>query len=381
MADIVFNSQQEEAIQKAVKWYKDLKDRKTRKPFFFVAGYAGTGKTSIAKEIVKRTCGEFGAIYIAPTGKAASRLRQKGCHGAKTLHQFIYNVFGEDEEGDPIFSAKAMLDESPRLVVLDEGSMVGDFDASRLLAHRIPVLVLGDIGQIPPVKAASFFTQPDYLLTEIMRQGKESNIIRASFFVRQGKRLPPREYDDVVVREGKPPINFLKKFMDKDSQILCSFNSTRDMYNRMLRNVAGYCSELPSPGEKLVCTFNQHSTGFMNGEQLIVKEYVEIPAGEVLDDEPLGNMYVIGESLTDGREIKARINVNCFTGNEIEREAALKKPGGMDYGYVITVHKSQGSEWPNVVVLEELLRGVPYEKLMYTAVTRAMEKLWVYRGA
>lgn len=380
MSAIKFNEQQEAAIQKAVKWYKDLQDRKTLKRFFFLAGFAGTGKTTVAKEIARRCVGEYGALAIAPTGKAASRLKQKGFPGAKTLHQFIYNVRGEDEDGQPIFQRKDMLDEMPKLVVLDEASMVGEWDAERLLSHRIPVLALGDTGQIPPVKASPYFINPDVTLTEIMRQGKESNIIRASFFIRQGKRLPVREYDDVVVSAERPLSTFLKKFMGSDSQILCSFNSTRDRYNTLLRQLGGFCSQLPSPGEKLVCTFNQHGPGFFNGEQLIVKEYVDVPDGEMEEDEPPGMLYVIGESLSDGKEIKCKLNPDCFLGEGDERAAAFKAVGGFDYGYVITIHKSQGSEWPKVVVLEEFLRGVPYEKLMYTAVTRAMEKLWVFRA-
>ena len=377
---ITFNKQQLEAIEKAVKWYKDVQDRKTLKRFFFLAGFAGTGKTTVAKEIARRCVGEYGALAIAPTGKAAARLKQKGFSGAKTLHQFIYNVRGEDEDGEPIFQRKEMLDEMPKLVVLDEASMVGEWDAERLLAHRIPVLALGDTGQIPPVKASPYFVHPDYQLTDIMRQGQDSNIIRASFYIRQGKRLPPREYDDVVVREGRPDFTFLKKHLGEESQILCSFNSTRERYNTTLRQMAGYCSDLPSPGEKLVCTFNQHGPGFFNGEQLIVKEYTDVPATEADENEPPGMLYVIGTSLSDGKEIKCKLNPTCFLGDGEDRAAAFRSVGGFDYGYVITIHKSQGSEWPNVIVLEEMLRGVPYDKMMYTAVTRAMNRLWVFRA-
>lgn len=379
---IEFNDQQVAAINKAVKWFKDRCDRKTPKRFFFIAGYAGTGKTSIAKEIVRRCVGEYGAVYIAPTGKAASRLKQKGCKGARTLHQFIYNVRGVDEDDDPIFAKKEFLDEKPKLVVLDEGSMVGKWDAERLLSWGIPVLVLGDTGQVPPVKAEAFFTEgsEDVLLTDIMRQGKLSNIIRASFFIRQGNRLPVRDYEDVKVTDKKPTLVELKKFMHRDAQILCSFNSTREHYNRMLRKVRGFENQLPEPGEKVICTFNQHGPGFCNGEQGIVKSYEPVPDMERDEDEPSEMVYVKLESLTDGKEIKVKLNPLCFTGDEVTKAAAFKAIGGMDFGYVITIHKSQGSEWDDVVVLEEFLRGAPYAKLMYTAVTRAAKRLWVYRA-
>lgn len=376
-----FNEQQEAAIQKAVDWYRRLQDGKTLKRVFFIAGYAGTGKTSIAREIVRRCVGEYGATYIAPTGKAASRLKQKGCRGAKTLHQFIYNVRGTNDDDEPIFSRKAQLDERPKLVVLDEASMVGEWDAERLLDHRIPVLALGDIGQVPPVKAAAYFTEDavDVLLTEIMRQDKDSNIIRASFYVRQGNRLPPREYDDVKVYSEAPRVTALKKFMDKDSQIICSYNSTKDKWNSLLRKVKGFVSSMPLPTEKIICTFNQHGPGFCNGEQGIVLRYEPVPTVEKEDEEPSDMMYVVLESLTDGKEIKVKINPASFSDDPEAKQAAQKAVGGFDYGYCITIHKSQGSEWKNVCVLEELLRGVPYAKMMYTAVTRAQENLVVYR--
>lgn len=382
MSEIQFNNQQLDAINKAVAWYKAVQDRRTLKKHFLIGGFAGTGKTSIAKEIVKRCCGEYGAVYVAPTGKAAARLKQKGCYNAQTLHKFIYNVRGEDEDGEPIFVGKDSLDERPKLIVLDEGSMVGLWDMERLLSWGIPVLMLGDIGQVPPVKSEAFFIEErlDVLLTEIMRQSQDSNIIRASFFVRQGKRLPVREYDDVVVSDKKPTLVFLKQHMGADSQIICSYNSTRFHYNKMLRKICGYEERLPIPGEKIVCTFNQHGPGFMNGEQGIVLRYEDVPDFEREDDEPPQVCYVVLQSLTEDREVKIKFNPLCFDDDESVRAEAHKKTGGVDFGYVITIHKSQGSEWDNVIVLEEILKGVPYSKMMYTAVTRAIRKLWVFRA-
>lgn len=379
--DIEFNEQQLSAITKAVQWYKDLQDGKTRKRVFFIAGFAGTGKTSIALEIIRRTVGEYSAMFIAPTGKAASRLKQKGCRGARTLHQFIYNVRGTDDEDNPIFSRKDRLDEKPKLVCLDEASMVGEWDAERLLDHRIPVLALGDTGQVPPVKAAAYFTEgsEDVLLTEIMRQGKESNIIRASFFVRNGNRLPAREYDDVKVYDRAPMTTDLKKFMGEDSQIICSYNSTKDKWNSLLRQIKGFLGPMPNMTEKVICTFNQHGPGFCNGEQGIVLRYENVPDYERDENESSEIQYVVLKSLTDGKEIKVKINPNSFSEDPETRQAAQRSVGGFDYGYAITVHKSQGSEWPNVCVLEEILRGVPYAKMMYTAITRSSKNLTVFR--
>ena len=80
------NSQQKSAVAEAVSWYKGWQDREHRKQVFFMAGYAGTGKASIAQLIASLCVPAHRVVYIAPIGKAASRLRQKGCKNAKTMH-------------------------------------------------------------------------------------------------------------------------------------------------------------------------------------------------------------------------------------------------------------------------------------------------------
>lgn len=374
-----FNAQQQEAIDKAVAWYKGWQDRTHRKQVFFLAGFAGTGKTSIAQHIASLCAQAHRVVYIAPTGKAASRLRQKGCKNAKTMHQFIYNVRGEDEDGEPIFVGKGVLEESPLLVVMDESSMIGEWDNNKLLSHGIPVLALGDIGQVPPVKAAAAYTEAnvDVLLTQIERQAADSNIVRASMFVRDGKRLPVREYDDVRVRADFTTPDLIEH-AGEDGQIICSFNKTRIGINNRVRAALGFEGDLPNIGEKVVCTFNQHGYNFMNGEQGIVKGFCAVDDAEREDDDEIGMLIEI-KSLTDGKIRKVKFNPLSFDKDYETRTAAQKSVGGFDYGFCLTVHKSQGSEWPNVLVLEEIMRGNDYSKMMYTAITRAISRLTIIR--
>lgn len=375
------NDQQVAAINKAVVWYKGWQDRKHRRQIFSLAGYAGTGKTTIARIIAELCCGEDWCQFIAPTGKAAARLRQKGCKNAKTMHQFIYNVRGEDEDGEPIFVAKGALDDKPRLVCMDESSMVGVYDRDKLLEHRIPVLALGDTGQIPPVKAQAWFVEgsTDVVLDQIERNA--GNIVRASMFVRQGKRLPPKLYDDVTVKDGNIGNEELKTFLGEDAVILGSYNNTRHSYNRRAREILGFNGNIPQPGEKLVCMFNQHGYQIMNGEQGIVIGYEDIPESseDFEKDDPDGMKLIIVKSLTDGVERYAKFNPNSFSEYKDVREEAQKGIGGWDFGWCLTIHKSQGSEWPRVLVIEEVLRGVPYHQLMYTAITRAIDYLAIRR--
>lgn len=383
MNDFTFNDGQVVAIDKAVQWYRDAQDRKPgTKKYFFLAGYAGTGKTSVARAIADRCARPSRVVYIAPTGKATSRLRAKGAFGAKTLHKFMY-VFVGEMKGRPEFEMKGSLDETPDLIVLDEASMVGKYDFENLLRLNIPILCLGDLGQLEPIDDESYFIEDncDYNLEKIERNG--GNITRAAFFVRTGGRLPPREYDDVKVRDGMVPGLEIKKHTDADSVILCSYNSTRQHMNFKARAMLGYAGDkLPRPGEKLVCTFNQHTYNIMNGEQVIFHKFSEIPPGDLQPGEDPEFIKLIHfTSLTNQVDGIAKCNLGCFLCYDEEDKARqMKMSGGWDFGYALTIHKSQGSEWIRVLIIEEFMRGSPYEKLMYTGITRAIEHLTIYRA-
>ena len=375
------NDEQLAAISMAVDWFEGWKTRKHRRQVFFLAGWAGTGKTSVAQVIAELCCTMSWVVFIAPTGKAASRLRQKGCPQAQTMHKFIYNVRGKDKEtGELIFVAKGDLNERPKLVCLDEASMVGEYDAGKILDHMLPLLALGDPGQIPPVKATAYFMpeNADVTLNKIERN--DCNIVRGSMYVRDGHRLPVREYDDVKVRQGEVPTKTLLEFAHDDAVVICSYNNTRDSVNRRMRKALGFDGLLPHVGEKIVCTFNQHAYGFMNGEQAIVLGFHPLPEWDADDNETPDMMLVEIRSLTDGKISKVKFNPESFTAKtKDDLNEARKGIGGFDYGYCLTVHKAQGSEWLEVLVIEEILRGIPYALLMYTAITRAIKLLMVHR--
>ncbi len=377
--DIIHTDEQNRAIEAIQAWYEEWK-RTKKKQVFFLTGQAGTGKTSIARAAAAKCVPDEHRIeYIAPTGKAAARLRDKGCTRARTLHNFVYNPRGEDEDGDPIFFEKTMLDSMPSLVVMDEASMVGEWDMNAVLKHGIAVLALGDLGQLPPVKAPYSLTPDhvDFELTEIMRQAGDSNIIKAASLVRKGKVLPDREYDDVRVRTGIANLEMLMAHATDDSQILCSYNSTRIAINKQIRQEWGYVADVPVVGEKVMCTANQHGFGFMNGETAIILGFEDMPEHDVEANETTAMLYMKIRSLSDGKTRKVKFNPDCFSRDgEIAKEA-LKKPGGFTYGYACTVHKSQGSEWPRVLVIDEPMGDVA--KLRYTAYTRASERLTIYR--
>jgi exodeoxyribonuclease-5 len=387
---IQFNEGQLEAIRLIKKWFSDYVLGRTDKQCFFLDGSAGTGKTSVARAAAAECVGGESMLYrvkfIAPTGKAASRLRQKGCQGAGTLHQFVYRVLGEDEEGDPQFMEKVKHDENPSLVVADEISMVSDYDFRTVKRRGIPILQLGDLKQVQPVNGTPCVKEgdADFTLTEIMRQVDEdgnpkplSNITRGAMFISEGKSLPFREYDDVQVRPGTPPIDDLLAHVDENAQILCSYNGTRVGINNDIRKALGFEGPTPQVGEKVMCWFNQHGKNFMNGEQGIVLGYREPESDEVSEGDAPQMLLMTLRSLTDGRERTVKFNPLSFDPDPEVSKEALKAPGGFQFGYAATIHKSQGSEWDRVLVIEERMGN--YAKLGYTAATRAAKNLRWYR--
>jgi exodeoxyribonuclease-5 len=202
-------------------------------------------------------------------------------------------------------------------------------------------------------------------------------------FVRSGKSLPLREYEDVAVRRGTPNDEQLVRAYADDAVLLCARNATRERMNARIRSLMGFKGPLPEKGEKIICTFNQHGKNFMNGEQAIVIDYDDMQTDEKEDlrpDAPEDMMIVRVRSLTDGSTKRLAFNPASFSKIEDVRKEAQRRYGGFDFGGCLTVHKSQGSEWDHVAVIDETITGVPYEKLAYTAYTRAINRLEVYKG-
>ena len=182
-----FAPQQDAALKAIADWR-----RSGGAQVFRLFGYAGTGKTTLARRIADDV--EGSVVFGAFTGKAASVMRQKGCADAATIHSLIYRT-KETEEGGPAFSLnRAGPAAKADLIVIDECSMVDSDLGHDLLSFDKPVLVLGDPAQLPPVRGGGFFTEgtpPDVMLTEVHRQAAGNPIVRLSMLVREGGRLQP----------------------------------------------------------------------------------------------------------------------------------------------------------------------------------------------
>ncbi|MDR6954195.1 exodeoxyribonuclease-5 [Ancylobacter sp. 3268] len=255
-----WSPQQNEALSKAGAWL-----RLKYAPTFYLAGYAGTGKTTLAKFLAGHAKGKV--AFAAYTGKAAAVMRSKGCKGASTIHGLIYNTDTDPNTG--ALTTKLVppgsLDDYC-LIVVDEVSMVDEVVGKDLLSFGIPVLVLGDPEQLPPVNGAGYFTNrdPDYLLTEIHRQAAESPIVRLATEIREGRFTPrPIKEPGLVVCDRH---SLVPGDVTKANVVIVGKNETRQKFNRRLRQLAGRSSRIPHAGETLICLRNDHETGIFNGE-------------------------------------------------------------------------------------------------------------------
>ena len=365
-----WTAQQSKSLLDVAKWLKD-----PHRQVFRLFGYAGTGKTTIAKEIEAMVNGAV--AYMAFTGKAALVMRKKGCKDASTIHSSIY-MAADGPAGDTIF----MLNEEShislcKLIILDEASMVNEEIGADLLSFGVKVLVLGDPFQLKPVTGYGYFMgpNPDAMLTDIRRQAADNPIIRMSMDVREGRRLRLGTYgDSQIISRSQTPKDVMREYVMQSDQILCGLNSSRQTFNhryRQLKGLAGLRDPmLPVADDRLVCLRNDHEKGLLNGGLWVVRNAHH--SDGVLD--------MMIDSLDDDKiGIDVSTPEEFFLGTEknLERRT-LKTADHFTYGYALTVHKSQGSQWDNLILFDEsgsFRQDAPQH--LYTGITRAAERITV----
>jgi exodeoxyribonuclease-5 len=258
-----------------------------------------------------------------------------------------------------------------KLIIIDECSMVDAELARDLMSFGVPLLVLGDPAQLPPISGGGFFTdaEPDAMLTEVHRQAQDDPIVRLSMEIRAGNPLTQGQYGEtqVVRRDALDP----KRVLDAD-QVLVGRNVTRRAYNARLRERRGFTDALPMAGDKLVCLRNNRRKGLFNGGLWMVKERPK-PRRQII------RMHLKPDEDLGERVIKVSVRPECFTGAIEEFDWPQRKAyDEFDFGYVLTVHKAQGSQWDDVVLFDES-GAFPdnRDRWLYTGVTRAAKRLTI----
>ncbi len=369
---------------------------------FRLFGYAGTGKTTIIRHIVEEEKGLI--LFAAFTGKAASVMRKHGIP-ASTIHQMIYNF--EQPDTTEYRALQKEFKESPtdklrdrlrelrqprfvlnwdsnaaasRLIVLDEVSMVYEEMGRDLESFDVPILVLGDPGQLPPIKGTGYFTDrgPSIMLTEIHRQAEGNPIITLATKTRRGQPIPVGKYGSSRIIERR---DWNAEEALAADQILVGKHRTRRAINGRVRRLKGFDDIYPVVGEKLICLRNDHKKGLLNGVTAKVLEVAEPEAYSIL----------VKLEMEDGREVECEILRAHF--DEYEQEGAIeefettypfwvrKNVAEFDFGYAITVHKAQGSQWDHVTLVDDRFGRDPEtrQRWLYTAITRAAETITIVR--
>lgn len=411
-----WSPEQDAALVKASKWFQD----ESAAQIFALFGYAGVGKTTLAVELARSSGLNVG--FAAYTGKAAYVMRQKGCDGCRTIHSLIYKPAGESKSdelrriemelakviGDPPKDKETaqkirerlekqrdelLMKDRPKpmwslnpdselheldALIVDECSMVDEDMGVDLLSYGKKILVLGDPAQLPPVGSGGFFTnrRPDVLLTEIHRHAKDSGILRLATDVRttgEFSRTPGYYGADCVVTPKSKVENLQQLCLDAD-QILVGLNKTRHGANARFRELSGKGdSPTPTGGDKIVCLRNNRKAGLLNGSLWRVHE------SAVADEETVDLVISSEEDGASG------VAVTCWQHPFMGRDAELRLKrwkrtdhNEFDYGYALTTHKAQGSQWDEVALFDEswAFRN-DKTKWLYTAVTRAAKKLTV----
>ena len=364
-----FTPHQDSALTAVAHWLKAGPGSNGTPQVFRLFGYAGTGKTTLARHIAD---GVDGAVkFAAFTGKAALVMRNKGCDNASTIHSLIYRTRESGEE-QPSFE---LWDDAPAskasLIVIDECSMVDAELGRDLMSFDCPLLVLGDPAQLPPIQGGGFFTdaEPDAMLTEVHRQAQNDPIVRMSMAVREGRSLDLGTFgeSDVVRRDALDP----DRVMQAD-QILVGRNNTRRSYNMRVRQKQNIEDPLPVAGDKLVCLRNNRKKALFNGGLWRVKSRAasksKIITMRLSPDEEFG-----------AKVTKVSVRADCFGGGIEGIPWEQRRPyDEFDFGYVLTVHKSQGSQWDDVVLFDESFAFQDSRaRWLYTGITRAAKRLTV----
>ena len=382
---------QEEGLKIALDRYRN------NEKYVVIGGYAGTGKSTLVKFIIEALDVEPSKVaYATFTGKAAEVLRKKGNANAMTLHRLLYDSIPKPGGG---FIRKPKLQLDYNVIVVDEVSMVPKSMIDMLLHHRVYVIFLGDPFQLPQIdknETHTLLDNPHIFLDEVMRQAAESEIIQLTMKIRNGEKIDFMNGKEVIIA---PRASLVTGHLTWADQIICATNASRISLNNQMREILGY-SGLPQDGEKMICLRNywedfseDGSSSLVNGMTGIIKNpfesfrmapmYVkmknhkmDIIQGDFISDdgktfnsvEMDKGMITTGEFSLDWRETYALGKLKNKIGDIIPRE--------FTFGYAITCHKSQGSEWDKVLVIEE---NFPFDKKeharwLYTAISRSAEK-------
>lgn len=390
---ITLNHDQRKGKKIIQHWYKTQ-----YKQLLEVSGGPGTGKTTMIHDTISSLGLDIDkeVMFMAFMGKATNVMRMNGLN-AKTIHSSIYRYEREymyngdgtpmrDYKGRimsrPVFNLIGYLPKRIKLIVVDEAGMVPDQMLDDILSFDVPVIAVGDKDQLPPVFGSSrLFKKPDVILKEIMRQAKGSPIIELAAAIRDGRPLYEGKWGPgcYVVDESF----MTKKSMFKKADIIiCGKNKTKEKMNTFIREkIYKRVSEFPCVGDKIVCRKNNWNLE-MDGFPLTNGTFGTIT---YIDKSSFNmkslNIDFMPDYLDDCfYDLPMDINYLFATPEDRAEKSFFGNGNLFEYAYATTCQLSQGSQYDNVIIIEEKTGGSDFHRRwLYTAVTRAKKQVILIR--
>ena len=371
-------------LKQILAWFSSNK----RPAYLTLGGFAGTGKTTliaVLRRLLAKKNPKLRVAFVAFTGKATQTLQHYlrslsviyRQDNVSTIHSLIYTLL-EKNSGQMIWQKKDQLKFD--LIVIDEASMLDEAIWRDLLSYQIPILAVGDHGQLPPINGRfNLMQNPTLRLESIHRQEQGNPIIKLSVLARTTGQIPVGTYGKKVRKlaksdpeSGELVENYLQS-ANQETLILCGYNHTRVKLNQYLRNIRGIEGQLPQAGDRLICLRNNYAKGIFNGMlgtlERVSRQDEDLLAVEIDFDD--GQYY---EGLALAKQFHAPANLTYSA----KIKQLLKTADLFDFGYALTVHKAQGSQAKRVILFEERFKQMTAEdwrRWLYTAVTRAEEEL------
>ena len=393
------NEKQKNGLTLALQRYKN------KEKYTVIAGYAGAGKSTLVRFIIEelKTYGvkETDVCFACFTGKAAQVLLKKGNKNVITLHKLLYKSIPKESGGFVRIPNPSI---PYKIVVVDEVSMAPKTLMDLLFKHNVYVICLGDPFQLPPVDKKEdnhLLDTPHIFLDEIMRQAQESEIIQLSMAIRENRPIEAFQGKEVQILNKEELNTGMLTWAD---QILVATNATRVSINTQMRKLLNF-GEKPQDGDKIICLrnywdcFSDNEEPLVNGTIGILKNsfltkrylpsivkstdglsHIDLIMGDFISD---SGMYFHSLEMDKKMIDTGEFSLDWKTVYQLNRNPKTRDipPLEFTYGYAITCHKAQGSEWDKVLVIEEKF---PFDKIeharwLYTAVTRSSEKLVLVR--
>lgn len=379
---MIFTAEQDDLINEGVDWYYNSPEQ-----VFQYSGKAGTGKSVVLNEMIKRI--GLSLADIAPMsyiGAAAIIMRLKGFWNAKTAHSWLYEpkiVYDENNMDTYLNIPKARLIFVPKplgdkkLVCVDEaGSM--PFSLKHELERRgVKIVACGDLNQLPPPcdNPAYLYSGKVRHLTQIMRQNEGSAIVYIANRILGGQKIEPGFYGNVCVIYD---YQLNDSILLNSEVVICGKNVTREKFNKYIRKKLFSITEaegkLPTHGERVVCRKNnwQVDANGINLANGLIGTVMNFPSVYTFS----GKTFEIDfkPDLFDGVFSNLECDFKYFNSSPKDREMIKKNPYSegekFELAYAITTHISQGSQYKHGLYFEEYLNSAINKNLNYTGITR-----------